>query len=100
MATSADVTGPVNLGNPVEFSVLELASMVIDLTGSHSRIVHRPLPQDDPKQRRPDISRAQDLLNWKPRTMLKDGLVNTITYFDRLLSEPKLRAQLITEPSA
>jgi UDP-glucuronate decarboxylase len=100
MATSAEVTGPVNTGNPVEFSVLELASMVIDLTGSHSRIVHRPRPQDDPKQRRPDISRAQDLLNWKPRTMLKDGLVNTIAYFDRLLSEPKLRAQLITEPSA
>jgi UDP-glucuronate decarboxylase len=83
-ATSAEVTGPVNLGNPVEFSVLELARMVIDLTASHSRIVHRPRPEDDPKQRRPDISRAEELLDWKPRTMLKDGLVNTIAYFDRL----------------
>ena len=89
MATSAEVTGPVNLGNPVEFSVLELARMVIDLTASHSRIVHGPRPEDDPKQRRPDISRAEDLLNWKPRTMLKDGLVNTIAYFDRLLSDQK-----------
>ena len=94
-ATPAEVTGPVNLGNPVEFSVLELARMVIDLTTSHSRIVHRPLPEDDPKQRRPDISRAEDLLSWKPRTMLKDGLVNTIAYFDRLLSDQKLRAQLV-----
>ena len=68
MATPAEVTGPVNIGNPGEFSILELATMVIDLTGSHSRIVHRPLPQDDPKQRRPDISRAQELLDWKPRT--------------------------------
>jgi UDP-glucuronate decarboxylase len=73
-ATSAEVTGPVNLGNPVEFSVLELARMEVDLTASHSRIVHRQRPQDDPKQRRPHISRAEDLLNWKPRTMLKDGL--------------------------
>jgi len=95
MATSAEVTGPVNLGNPVEFSVLELARMVIDLTASHSRIVHRPRPEDDPKQRQPDISRAEDLLSWKPRTMLKDGLVNTIAYFDRLLSDQKLRAQLV-----
>jgi UDP-glucuronate decarboxylase len=95
MATSAEVTGPVNLGNPVEFSVLELARMVIDLTASHSRIVHRPRPEDDPKQRQPDISHAEDLLNWKPRTMLKDGLVNTIAYFDRLLSDQKLRAQLV-----
>jgi UDP-glucuronate decarboxylase len=74
--------------------------MVIDLTGSQSRIVHRPRPEDDPKQRRPDISRAQDLLDWKPRTMLKDGLASTIAYFDRLLSEQKLRARLIAEPSA
>jgi nucleoside-diphosphate-sugar epimerase len=95
MATSAEVTGPVNLGNSVEFSVLELARMVIDLTASHSRIIHRPRPEDDPKQRRPDISRAEDLLNWKPRTMVKDGLVNTIAYFDRLLSDQKLRAQLV-----
>lgn len=67
------VTGSVNIGNPTEFSMVELATMVIDLTGSHSRIVHRPRPEGDPRQRRPDISRAQDLLDWKPRTMLKDG---------------------------
>jgi hypothetical protein len=72
--------------------------MVIDLTDSHSRIVHRPRPEDDPKQCQPDISRAEDLLNWKPRTMLKDGLVNTIAYFDRLLSDQKLRAQLVRSP--
>ena len=100
MATRAEVTGPVNIGNPTEFSMLELAMMVIDLTGSRSRIVHRPRPEDDPRQRRPDISRAQDLLDWKPRTMLKDGLARTITYFDQLLSDQKLRAQLITEPLA
>jgi UDP-glucuronate decarboxylase len=100
MATRSEVTGPVNIGNPAEFSMLELATMVIDLTGSHSRIVHRPRPEDDPEQRRPDISRAQDLFDWKPRTVLKDGLARTITYFDQLLSDQKLRAQLITEPSA
>ena len=100
MATRAEVTGPVNIGNPSEFSVLELAQMVIDLTGSRSRIVNRPRLDDDPEQRRPDISRAHDLLDWKPRTMLKDGLARTIAYFDHLLSDHQLRAQLITEPSA
>ena len=100
MATPAEVTGPVNIGNPGEFSILELATMVISLTGSHSRIVHRPLPQDDPKQRRPDISRAQEVLDWKPRTPLKEGLTSTIAYFDRLLSDQKLRAQLVKEPSS
>jgi UDP-glucuronate decarboxylase len=100
MATPAEITGPVNIGNPIEFSVLDLATMVIDLTGSHSRIVHRPRPQDDPKQRRPDISRAQDLFDWRPHTMLKDGLTKTIAYFDRLLSDQKLRAQLVKEPTA
>jgi UDP-glucuronate decarboxylase len=100
MATRAEVTGPVNIGNPGEFSMLELATMVIDLTGSRSRIVHRPRPEDDPEQRRPDISRAQELFDWEPRTILKDGLARTIAYFDQLLSDQKLRAQLITEPSA
>jgi len=100
MATRADVTGPVNIGNPSEFSMLELAAIVVNLTGSRSRIVHRPRPEDDPKQRRPDISRAQELLDWKPRTMLKEGLARTIVYFDELLSDQKLRAQLIREPSA
>jgi|RhiMetdeSRZDD1v2_1073273.scaffolds.fasta_scaffold737384_1 UDP-glucuronate decarboxylase len=100
MATPAEVTGPVNIGNPDEFSILELATMVIGLTGSRSRIVHRPLPQDDPKQRRPDISRAQELLNWTPSTALKEGLASTISYFDRLLSDEKVCAQLVHELSA
>jgi UDP-glucuronate decarboxylase len=100
MATRAEVTGPVNIGNPTEFSMLELATMVIGLTGSRSRIFHRHRPEDDPRQCRPDISRAQDLLDWKPRTMLKDGLVRTVAYFDQLLSDQKLRVQLIKEPSA
>src|SRR5947208_2855078 len=68
--------------------------------GARSRIVHRKLPQDDPKQRQPDISRAQDLFDWRPRTTLKDGLQSTIAYFDRLLSDQKLRAQLVNEPAA
>ena len=97
MATPADVTGPLNIGNPGEFTMLELASIIIDSTGSHSRIVHRPRPEDDPKQRQPDISRAQDLLDWKPRMMLKDGLACTIAYFERLLSDQKLRTQLAKE---
>jgi UDP-glucuronate decarboxylase len=100
MATRAEVTGPVNIGNPLELSMLELATMVIDLTGSRSRVVHRPRPEDDPEQRLPDISRAQELLDWKPHTTVKNGLARTIAYFDQLLSDQKLRAQLITEPSA
>jgi len=100
MATRAEVTGPVNIGNPSEFSILELATMAIDLTGSRSRIVHRPRPEDDPEQRRPDISRAQELLDWKPRTTLKNGLAHTIAYFDQLLSDQQLRAQFTTESSA
>jgi UDP-glucuronate decarboxylase len=68
-----------------------LAKKIIDLTGSASRIVHRPLPENDPKQRRPDISRAHALLGWKPRTALNDGLLSTIEYFDTLLSEGKTR---------
>ncbi len=86
--------------NPSEFSMLDLATMVINLTGSRSRIVHRPRPEDDPEQRRPDVSRAQELLDWKPRTMLKEGLVSTIAYFDEFLSDQKLRDQLVKEQSA
>jgi UDP-glucuronate decarboxylase len=94
MGTSSDVTGPVNIGNPDEFSILELASTVISLTGSSSKIIHKPLPQDDPRQRRPDISVAKKELSWTPRTKLKDGLVQTIAYFDNLLSDQALRASL------
>jgi UDP-glucuronate decarboxylase len=87
MESADDVTGPINIGNPNEFSILELAKMTIDLTGSKSRVVHRPLPQDDPRQRQPDISRARKHLSWAPQTPLKDGLVRTIVYFEQLLSE-------------
>jgi UDP-glucuronate decarboxylase len=87
MMDSADeITGPINLGNPGEFTVAELASMVIDLTGSRSRIVHMPLPVDDPRQRRPDINRAEKQLGWRPNTALRDGLGRTIAYFDEALS--------------
>jgi len=89
MATPDDVTGPVNLGNPVEFTIRQLADLVIDLTGSSSKIVARPLPEDDPKQRCPDISLAKDLLGWSPKIQLSDGLVKTIEYFERLLSQAK-----------
>src|ERR1700712_5345568 len=94
MGTSHEVTGPVNIGNPDEFSILELASTVISLTGSSSKIIHKPLPQDDPRQRRPDISLADKELSWAPRTKLKEGLVQTIAYFDNLLSDQALRASL------
>ena len=97
MGTSHEVTGPVNIGNPDEFSILELASAVISLTGSSSKIVHKPLPQDDPRQRRPDISMAAKELSWAPRTKLKEGLVQTIAYFDNLLSDQALRASLNTD---
>jgi len=88
MATDDEVTGPVNLGNPHEIPVRELAERIIALTGSRSQLVYRPLPQDDPMQRCPDISRAQALLDWQPRVPLEDGLKQTIAYFDRLLSDP------------
>jgi len=97
MSTHADVTGPVNIGNPTEFSILQLATLVIDMVGSRSRILHRPLPENDPKQRQPDISRAQELLDWKPQIGLKDGLMRSIAYFDRLLSNQALRDQLVKE---
>jgi UDP-glucuronate decarboxylase len=88
MATDDVVTGPINIGNPDEFSMLELASIIIELTGSRSRIVHRALPADDPKQRRPDISRANDLLSWSPQIPLRAGLVRTISYFEQMLARP------------
>ena len=94
MATQDQVTGPVNIGSPVECSMLELAGTIIDLAGSQSRIVHRPLPEDDPRQRRPDISRAQELLSWAPRTGFSDGLIRTIAYFEKLLGESDLRAAI------
>jgi UDP-glucuronate decarboxylase len=86
MAAEDDITGPVNLGNPVETSVAELAELVIALTGSRSPIVRRPLPVDDPVQRCPDISQARAVLGWEPGTALEDGLARTIAYFDGLLA--------------
>ena len=87
METGDDFPGPVNIGNPGEFSMLELANKVIDLTGSSSKLVRMPLPADDPKQRRPDISLAQERLGgWAPKTQLDEGLAKTIAYFDQLLS--------------
>ncbi len=88
MATGADVTGPVNLGNPHELPVRELAERIIKLTGSSSRLVHRPLPQDDPLQRCPDITLAQRLLGgWQPLVALDEGLSRTIAYFSALLAD-------------
>ena len=92
METSDDVVGPFNLGNPEEFSVRELAETIIALSGSSSRIVHRPLPEDDPKQRRPDISKAQAILHWQPKTSLRDGLMKVVVYFERLLSGQEAHA--------
>ncbi len=81
MDTPAGVTGPINLGNPGEFTMLELAEKVVRLTRSDSKIVHKPLPQDDPKQRRPDIAKARALLDWEPAVPLDEGLDRTIAYF-------------------
>ncbi len=85
MATQDEVTGPINIGNPREFTMNELATLVLELTGSASKIVHRPLPQDDPRQRQPDISQAQAKLGWAPTVELREGLLKTIAYFDALL---------------
>lgn len=88
MSTPDDFTGPVNMGNPGEFSMRQLAELVLELTGSSSRLVHEPLPSDDPRQRQPDIAFAKQALAWQPTVPLRDGLVKTIAYFDRLLSAP------------
>ena len=84
--TPATFLGPINLGNPEEFTVLELARLIIDLTGSHSRIAYHPLPGDDPTQRRPDIELASLKLKWRPRTKLREGLIRTIGYFEAVLA--------------
>jgi UDP-glucuronate decarboxylase len=87
MAAPDDITGPMNLGNPVETPVIELARLIIELAGSRSKIVHRPLPVDDPIRRCPDISQAKTLLDWQPHTALRPGLERTTAYFDKLLAE-------------
>jgi UDP-glucuronate decarboxylase len=85
MNTGDDVTGPINLGNPVEFTMKQLADLVVELTGSRSGLIHRPLPSDDPRQRQPDITLAKEVLDWTPTAPLKVGLMRTIEYFDGLL---------------
>jgi UDP-glucuronate decarboxylase len=79
--------GPVNLGNPGEFTIRQLAELVIELTGSKSKLVQRPLPKDDPTRRQPDITRAKNLLDWEPEVQLREGLCRTIKYFEELLRD-------------
>ncbi|MEM7492866.1 MAG: UDP-glucuronic acid decarboxylase family protein [Pseudomonadota bacterium] len=86
MESPEGMTGPINLGNPGEFTIRELADHVIDLTGSKSKLTHKPLPQDDPQKRRPDITRAKSQLGWEPTIALRDGLVKTIAYFEGLIA--------------
>ena len=86
MATPEEVTGPINTGNPIEFTIRELAERVIDLTGSSSKIVYEPLPSDDPTQRQPDITKAKQVLGWEPVVQLEEGLKKTIPYFEDLLA--------------
>lgn len=95
MNVEGELIGPVNLGNPHEISILQLAETIIELIGSRSPIVERPLPQDDPRQRCPDISRANELIRWQPRVPLKDGLTRTIAYFEALLCRNETPPQLL-----
>jgi UDP-glucuronate decarboxylase len=95
MNTPEEVTGPINLGNPTEFTMVELAAKVIELSNSRSRLVHRPLPQDDPRQRRPDISKAHQILGWEPRIALEQGLRQTMSYFQDLLKSNSIRDSIL-----
>jgi UDP-glucuronate decarboxylase len=88
MATSRAITGPINIGNPGEFTIRQLADLVLELTASKSKLIHLPLPADDPTQRRPDITLAQKELDWTPKVALREGLLRTIAYFDQLLKLP------------
>ncbi len=92
MASPDDFTGPVNLGNPDEFTIRELAEKVVEITGSKSKLVCKPLPADDPKQRQPDITLAKEELGWEPKIKLEEGLKKTIAHFDKLLTEAGERA--------
>jgi UDP-glucuronate decarboxylase len=91
MATGPDVVGPINIGNPVEFTILELAQKIIEMTGAKSQIVNRPLPQDDPRQRSPNISKARTELGWAPTVPLEEGLKRTIAYFDKALGSQRVQ---------
>jgi UDP-glucuronate decarboxylase len=96
MESPDDFTGPVNLGNPEEITILEAAEKIIRLTGSRSEMIFRPLPEDDPMQRKPDITLAKEKMGWVPRISLKEGLLKTITYFDDLLSSNLAHSNLAT----
>ncbi len=85
METPSDVTGPINIGNPHEFTIRELAELIIEMTGTKSKIHFEPLPSDDPRQRQPDISIAKEVLKWEPKTQLRDGLAKTIAYFENIV---------------
>ncbi len=85
MNTSKEMTGPINLGNPSEYTILELAQKVIQLTNSNSEIIFEPLPEDDPKKRQPDIILARKILDWESKVSLEEGLKRTIVYFDEIL---------------
>ena len=91
METPDSVSGPVNIGNPAEFTILELAEKIVAMTGSRSQIVQRPLPEDDPMQRRPDISKASELMSWRPTIALDEGLERTIAYFRSLIADAAAR---------
>jgi UDP-glucuronate decarboxylase len=90
METPSDVTGPINIGNPQEFTIRELAELIIKLTGTKSKLRFEPLPSDDPRQRRPDISEAKSTLKWEPKTQLLEGLTKTIAYFENILRKEVL----------
>jgi UDP-glucuronate decarboxylase len=92
MGTPPEVTGPINIGNPREFTIRNLADLVIELTASKSKLNFEPLPSDDPRQRKPDISRVKAVLGWEPKTQLREGLAKTIAYFDKMLSEGSMPA--------
>lgn len=100
MASPAEFIGPVNLGNPEEFTMLELAELVLSLTGADSRIVYRPLPQDDPRRRRPDIALAQHHLAWGPRIAVDEGIGHTIAYFERTLLTAEAAITTVAEAAA
>jgi UDP-glucuronate decarboxylase len=91
MDSDPEVTGPINLGNPGEITMKELATVVLELTGSKSQIAHRELPSDDPVRRCPDIGRAESQLDWSPTVVLREGLAKTISYFDDLLRKDRKR---------
>ena len=98
MATPSDVIGPINLGNPVEFTIRELAHQVLSIVNSGSPLVEMPLPEDDPRQRQPDIGLARQLLDWEPRVSLADGLVRTVEYFENIFKQDTVTEPLMSLP--